>query len=65
MSGFTLIKYQGEDAGDVLVTLILDGAREDTETEVVELSTRAPMGFMPNPPEEEEEEEDEDEDEEV
>lgn len=45
LKGFTLIKYTGDDAGEVLCTLLSEGESPD---EVHEVESRAPIGFRPN-----------------
>jgi hypothetical protein len=54
---FRIIEYAGNDAADVLVTIMSD---ENTEIQVHEVvsETERRIGFMPNDPEPEESEED-------
>jgi len=59
VKGFTVIKYVGDDAGEVLCTII-HGGFEVEEPETHTLETRTQMGFTPNPPDDEGEEPDED-----
>lgn len=62
MGGFVFIKYEGPDAGEVLVTMLSEDAPDGV---VHELETHAErrIGFMPNPePEEKGEDTEPDED---
>lgn len=60
MGSFTLIKYDGADSGEVLVTL-LDDSSDEREVHEVPARVSRPIGFQPNPePDEEEEDEEED-----
>lgn len=66
MSSFVFIKYDGDDAGDVLVTILHVQGGGDIEVHDVtpdDFSERQPFGFSPNEltiePESEEEEDDE------
>lgn len=62
MGSFTLIKYDGEDSGEVLVTMLEDTVERETH----ELPARVsrPIGFQPNPEPDEETDPDDDPDEE-
>lgn len=58
MKGFTLIKYSGDDAGEVLCTILANGA--GNAPEVHEIATRTQIGFRPNDETEEDDDEQED-----
>lgn len=56
MGEFVFIKYVGEDAGEVLVTMLDESGGETHELEAH--TQRRPIGFAPNPDDPEEEIED-------
>jgi hypothetical protein len=60
VGGFVFIKYEGPDAGEVLVTMLSEEAGEDTH----ELATKTErrIGFQPNPEPDDEPEDEPDED---
>lgn len=71
-TAFRFIEYNGDDAGDVLVSLLMNLAHPELarsggpEVEEVMSDVSKPVtviGFVPNPPQDEDEEEVEDEDE--
>ena len=45
MKGFTLIRYSGDDAGEVLCTIL---AEPDGAPEVHEIEAKTQIGFRPN-----------------
>lgn len=58
MAGFVFIKYEGADAGDVLVTMLSEEHGPETHELESHTEIRRVIGFQPNPEEPEEEEPD-------
>lgn len=49
MRSFTFITYDGEDAGEVLCTIMNNLQQGNNKTNVHEIETHTQIGFMPNP----------------
>lgn len=59
MRNFTLITYEGEDAGEVLCTILSNGFKAHSyEDNVHDLEAKTQIGFRPNPEEDDEDDED-------
>jgi hypothetical protein len=61
VGGFVFIKYEGPDAGEVLVTMLSEEAPDGVVHEL-ETVTERRVGFMPNPEPDDEPEDEPDED---